>query len=84
MLCAWISAATANLAPFGCFLDWGTCNIAIGTIDAAIAFQRTKNRRAMHAVIEKLAGIGWHCVSGTSAALRASKGRSELHLKPVQ
>ena len=79
------STATAiNIAPLGRFLDGRTSHITIRAIDAAIALQRTQNRRTMWAVIEKLARVRWHSVGGTPAALRTSEGGGRLcHAGPI-
>src|SRR6266404_4193356 len=49
-------------------LDWWARDRAIGTEHATIASEGLKPRPAALAVIEELAGIGWHCLDGLVAA----------------
>ncbi len=65
-------------------MDWRTWHIAVRAIDAAIAFQWAQHGFAMCAVIEKLARIGRHGVSGLPSTLWASEGGKKLgHAGPI-
>ena len=49
-------------------LDRRTWDRAIGAEYATIASEGLKPHPAAQAVIEELAGIGWHCLDGLTAA----------------
>jgi hypothetical protein len=49
-------------------LDWRARDRAIGAEYATIAGEGLKPYPAALAVIEELAGIGWHCLDGLMAA----------------
>lgn len=73
------SAAPAAVALLGRLLDRWARDIAVRAINATVSLQRAELRRAVRAVIEKLAGIGGHRVCGAPAALWACEGGGKLH-----
>lgn len=63
-------------------LDRRAGNIAKGTVDAAITRLRTQHGAASLAIVEKLASVGRHFVSGNVAAFRAGQrrvGQDRIH-----
>lgn len=74
------SAAAGGLrACRASFLDRRTRSIAKRAVDAAVAGIGTKDRPTALAVIEELAGIGGHRVSGLMTTGRAGQGGGDLH-----
>lgn len=63
-------------------LDRRAGNSAERAEDAAVARVRAKHRAAALAVIEKLAGVGWHRFGLDVPALRACQGGSQFHEIP--
>lgn len=68
------------LSVFGAgFLYRRAGDVAVGTEDTAIAGKGLQDGAASFAIIEKLAGIGWHGFRFDMATLRAGQRRACLY-----
>jgi hypothetical protein len=72
-------ALLAATCAFAAFLDWRTRHRSVGAEHAAIACERLQLLAASLADVEELAGVRWHLLNGSMAALRAGEGGLELH-----
>ena len=73
------SLSIARRAAAAIALDRRTRNRAIGAEYATIASEGLKPHPAAFAVIEELAGVGWHRLDGLMAARGASQDGFQSH-----
>lgn len=77
-------STAASASPCGAVYLWllhrGALDRAVAAKDAAVARKGPKDRVAVAAFVEELAGVNWHLQFGSVAAYRAGEDGTGLHV----
>jgi len=77
-------STAASASPCGAVYLWllhrGALDRAVAAKDAAVARKGPKDRVAVAAFVEELAGVDWHLQFGSVAAYRAGEDGAGLHV----